>query len=120
MAENEAVAAAAKAAGGKGDEPGEASGTWYGCVGGREVPREGRRRGLQQRQDQARESDSATAQEASHRACVGQVAGDVTAWSSTTPSGSSCGDKRPMAAFPPVEGARTPEDLGARFELSGY
>jgi hypothetical protein len=29
-------------------------------------------------------------------------------------------DKKPMAAFPPVEGARTPEELAARFELKGY
>lgn len=29
-------------------------------------------------------------------------------------------EKRPMAAFPPVQDARTPEDLAARFELAGY
>jgi hypothetical protein len=29
-------------------------------------------------------------------------------------------DKKPMAAFPPVEDARTPERLAGRFELDGY
>jgi hypothetical protein len=30
------------------------------------------------------------------------------------------GDKRPVAAFPPVLDANTPETLAARFELDGY
>jgi hypothetical protein len=29
-------------------------------------------------------------------------------------------DKKPMAAFPPVEDARTPDQLAGRFELDGY
>ena len=29
-------------------------------------------------------------------------------------------EKRPMAAFPPVQDASTPEALAARFELAGY